>query len=845
MVMGRWMAGVVALAAASTVGCGGDGAAPAGGATLPSAPVEVIRDERGIPHLYAQNDEDLFFAYGYQLASDRMLQLEMFRRFSHGRLSEVLGADGPGAGADNSLIDDRFARIFNWKHWGTLDAALMKEQEPEHYKLTSAWVDGINKRVDEVNGGAVGAPFGFDEIGIQPEKWTHEDVYIVQKMVGFGLDQTIQYEVMVTFAHILEAPLEAIQLFKPVRDTFAVPPEDRPNGQSAMGGQSHERKLKSGQLPQEASIKTLSRLQHMKALGSNNWAVDGRHTASGKPIIAGDPHLGFGFSGIVYGLHLNSMDAGGTFDVVGFSFVGAPGIFAGHNRRVAYTETSAFSDVMDMWAVEVVDGKANIGGELVETVERVETINIKGAEPDVITVIDVPGYGVVMPASLVGAPPFAGAGKEAMVGWTGFKARPARYFRELMRVNDLDEFEAAVERLPEMSYNFVAADATGISYKVGVDVPLRNTPAFGMEPWRVMDAGVADSLWPEGKFLSAEQKPHSRATERGWIATANNDPFGFTADGLLHNDPWYYGALFPPGWRAGRIEDELNRLTAQGGITVEQMQALQMDTHSNAADDFVPVLAQAHANIAGDADLAEFAGRADLDTLVQLITQDWDRQMQRDSSGAVAFHAFAHFAAKQVLADNLPLLFDITLETAPMYMLKVAALALNGKYPDADAVLEEGRDRVVLLALDATAEWLTERFGGVDPAGYTFSDVRLASMDHAYGRPISLPAVPTDGGESTVNVAQSKFSTEGAVNDTWSQHWGAIERQVMSFDDSGQPQSFANFALGNVADPSSPHFDNAMSDWLNGNYNKLLYKRSEIEAAQDSRHTIPAADQRR
>ena len=87
---------------------------------LPKSAVEVLVDDAGIPHIFAQDDEDLFFAYGYQLASDRMLQLEMFRRFAHGQLSEVLGVNGPGSAGETSLIDDRFARIFNWKHWGKL-----------------------------------------------------------------------------------------------------------------------------------------------------------------------------------------------------------------------------------------------------------------------------------------------------------------------------------------------------------------------------------------------------------------------------------------------------------------------------------------------------------------------------------------------------------------------------------------------------------------------------------------------------------------------------------------------------------------------------------------------------
>jgi penicillin G amidase len=824
--------------AALLAGCTDDATtAPA----LPKAEVEILVDDAGVPHIYAKDDEDLFYGYGYQLATDRMLQLEMFRRFAHGRLAEVLGPEGFGAAGANALIDDHFARIFDWKKWGKADAELMARDEPEHYKLTSAWVAGINQRIAEIHGGQAPVPFGFSELGFSPEAWAPDDVYIVQKMAGFGLDQTIDGEVFVTFVkQLAPAALDAIQLFKPARQVFTMPEDERPGatGQLSLGGDG-ELACRGGEFTPEMAkgLEKLAHIHDMKALGSNNWAVDGRHTDNGMPIVAGDPHLGYSFSGTTYALHLNSADAGGSFQVTGFSFVGAPGIFAGHNEHVAYTETSAFSDVMDMWAVEIVDGKAKIGGQLVETTTREEIIHVKGGADDVITVTEVPGYGVIMPYDLVGSPiSIAGEGKEILVGWTGFKARPARYFRELMRVKNVDEFETAVGRMGEMSYNFVAADAQAISYKVGVEVPARNLPAEGREPWLAMDGNDPEAIWPAGQFLSDDQKPHSRGATRGFLVTANNDPFGFTGDGRVDNDPWYYGALFPPGWRAGRIDEEITRLADEGPITPEAMQALQMDVHENMADDFVPVLAEAWAAVGTDPDLAEFAGREDLATLVELLTVDWDRQMKRDSAGALAFHAFAHLATRQVLEDDLnPLLFRIVLSRVPIYLLKIGALALKGEYPNGADAMQEGRDRIVLLALDATAAWLTEKFGGVDPALYAYRDMRVTDLDHAYGRGMPIDEIPTDGGESTVNVAQSTFLDGAEIADQWRSDWGPIERQVMGFDAEGRPYSTANFALGNVADPESPHFDDALSGWIEGDYRKLLFDRADVETKAESR----------
>ena len=837
-------------ASLALLGCGQDAGSADTEASLPSAPVRIVIDEMGIPHVYAESDEDLFYGYGYQIASDRLLQLEMFRRFALGRLSEALGAGGPGSVGQDSLTDDRFARIFDWKRWGRSDAEWMRQHEPEHYELTSAWVSGINARIDEVRAGRAPLPFGFAELDLEPSRWSPDDVYVVQKMAGFGLDQTIQFEVFVTFVkQFAPTVLDSIELFAPARPTFSLPEDDRPQGTESRRERAADGHEWACYDPAEAgaqlkpALDGLFRLNHLRALGSNNWALDGRHTSTGMPILAGDPHLGYAFSGISYAIHLDSQRGGGTFNAAGFSFVGAPGIFAGHNDAVAWTETSSFADVMDMWAVEVVDGKARLGDDWVDTVEREEVIDIKGGEPDVITVVDVPGYGVIMPSSLVGSPlPIAGAGKEVLVGWTGFSQRPARYFRELMRVRSLDEFDAAVLRMPEMSYNFVAADASGIAYRVGVEVPARNSPAPGREPWWTMDAADPSSLWPQGARLSEEQRPHSRAEERGWIVTANNDPFGFTANGRLDDDPWYYGALFPPGWRASRIESELQRLIAQGKVSVEDMQALQMDVRSNLADDLVPVIAEVWEQAVADPELSELASRPEIQSLVQLITVDWDRRMTRDSSAAVAFHAFAHLVTRGVIEDDIsPVLFGVVLDAAPMYLLKIATMALQGRYGGGDEVMQQGRGRIVLEALGATADWLEGRFGSVEAGAYVFADVRSSSMAQGYGRGMDLFELPTDGGESTVNVAQSKFLQDGMIRDRWVSQWGPIERQVTSFRADGAPEAYANFALGNVADTASPHFDDAMSDWVEGRYRKILFDGDEVEAAAEREIELAAA----
>ena len=329
------------------------------GAVEPSV-IDIIIDEQGIPHIFADTDEDLFYGYGYQIATDRLFQLDMFRRRALGRTSEVLGVEG--------IIPDQQAAIFNWAHWGRLDGQWMATHEPIRYRLIESYVEGVNARISEVLGGDVALPheYGAEGYDFRPEHWSADDVFVIQKMAGFSQDLTLEFEVLLTladrfFGHLLEG----IELFKPVRTAFGMPDSDR----QLQLGQTHPDPIQMttpGTIPFSPHITPstgLRGLTKIRGLGSNNLAVDGRHTDTGAPYLAGDPHMGIGYSGLLYAVHLNSKDSGGLYNVAGFAFVGAPGIAMGHNEHVSWSPTSSFADVMDLWEVEVSAEGVHVGDD--------------------------------------------------------------------------------------------------------------------------------------------------------------------------------------------------------------------------------------------------------------------------------------------------------------------------------------------------------------------------------------------------------------------------------------------------------------------------------------------------
>ena len=808
--------------------------------------VEVLVDDRGVPHIYAETDADLLYAAGYQLATDRLFQIDLVRRRALGRGAEVLGS--------SKVDQDKISRLFNFKHWGALDAARLKDESPDDYALVVAWVAGINRRIDEVRRGEEPLPYGFgpEQADYQPTPWSEVDPFIVAKMIAFGNSNSLEYEFLTTVVERLSpATFESIEPLRPAVATFGVPSEDRPETDAAskarpafMADRLPALRKAAGALKLDvaAQLSAMSNaLSAFRVLGSNNWAVDGRFTENGKPLICNDPHQPLDSPSVLYAQHLNSAARGGSFDVAGFGFAGTPLVQLGHNRHIHWTATTGFADCMDLLSVEVQGDTINAGGKTVSITLRPEEIKVKGADPVTLEVRDVDGYGVLLGDAL----PFPEAlavdpGRSVLINWTGFRAtNEVAAFIAMGRAQSLKQWEEAVDKIEVGTFNWLAADQAGISYHVHTLIPDRGSPAARQMPYLVVDGDDPGYYWTDA-FLSADKLPRSRAEATGFIVTANNDPFGFTADGDVHNDPWYYGAFFDPGYRAARIEARLQDLAKDGDISVADMQALQLDTHSGMAEQLLPVLAEVYAKLPSDEALARFRDRPELSTLADLLTVDWNRTMQQDQPGALAFHAFAHFLATRVYRDDLPATFSPILDTAASTLLKFTVLTVTGQFPDSESLMTEGRDVLVMDALSDTAAWLTQAFGEVSPEAYDWGARHGTSFRNPFGGRLTGEWTPTHGGEDTVNVSGSTFYEENTTDvvDRFTSHDGAVFRIVTRFLDDGTPEAVVNFPRGNSGDPDSPHFADTLEAWREGRYAKLPFERDEIEAALDTTFTI-------
>ncbi|MFO7565642.1 MAG: penicillin acylase family protein [Enhygromyxa sp.] len=811
-----------------------------------TAEVEVVIDDRGIPHIYAANDDDVAFASGYQMASDRLFQMELMRRRALGTQAEVLGED--------FVSQDIVSRTFNLRYWGGLNAERLREEDPAVYNFVIAWLAGVNQRIAEVLDGDAPLPYGFAEAGFMPTTWERDDEFAIAKLLYLGNSNSLERDLLATILHrILPDTWDAFELAKPLFDVAIMPEDEIP---TAFRPDSRPSALERAPAPvpmepfsAEAVIEAMTRLSHgfghVGPIGSNNWAIDGRHTDSGRPMIANDPHQPLQSPSLMYALHINSIERGsGTLDVAGFAFAGTMGVQLGHNRHLQWTATTNFADVMDLWEVRVEDQGVWAGDEYVEWAVREETIAVKDGEALTLEIRDVPDYGVILPAELIPLPITAN-GRELLANWTGFGATAEeRCFSTIMRATNIEEWEQGVDHMEVAGFNFVGATASEIAYRVNILVPDRDLSS-GALPYLVIDGDKSESYWKG--WLSEEQLPRSRAQNRGWIATANNDPWGFTFDGDVTNDPFYYGYFFAAGHRAKRIHDEFERLTEQGEVSVDDMVDLQLDTHSAMSDLLLPIIAEAVEQIGSDNELAEFVGNEDILTLAQVLA-DWDQKMDRDSPGALVWHMWLHYMAWETVEDDFAFLYTLVFGEEPPFVIKIPALALLGGY-EGDGLLDESPAWIAVEGLRRTADWLNETYGGVDPGNYRWGDMHGTRFANPFGAELDGGWTPTNGGEDTVNVSSSNFYADsfGAPAERFESKDGAIFRVVTTFAEDGTPEARVNFPRGNSGDPNSPHWDDTLQDWVEGVYTHFPFRPSEVEAAAESSYSLtpeqfPSAD---
>ncbi|WP_167816970.1 penicillin acylase family protein [Thermus tengchongensis] len=505
-----------------------------------SAPVEVVRDRWGVVRVRAASLEDLFFAQGFVHAQERLWQMEFQRRVGQGRLAEVLG--------EAALPQDRFLRT-----WGFYRAAESAYERlyPEEKRAVDAYVAGVNAFLES------GAPLPpeFRLLSFRPEPWTGPDVLVWAKMMSFDLSMNWEEELL---RHRLLArgvsPERLLELLPPY-------PEDAP---TILQAEDLNLPLSREEAP--AALLRLAPPRFLEA--SNNWVVSGSRTATGKPFLADDPHLGLQAPSLWF---LMALEAPG-YRVIGATLPGVPGIVIGRNERIAWGVTNVGADVQDLYLLEDVGGKGyRYKGQVVPYRVREERIRVKGGKEEVLWVRET-HYGPVITDALQDPPKTPMA-----LRWVSLDEEDhiLMAFLGVNRARNWQEFTEALRHYSAPSQNFVYADVDGnIGYIAPGKFPIRREGHTGMVPV------PGNGEWDWQGYRKPEEWPKVLNPKEGFVVTANHKvtPKGF---------PYALTYDWAEPYRAERIRE---MLLAKEKLSLEDMKAIQMDQKSLLFRDFRPVL---------------------------------------------------------------------------------------------------------------------------------------------------------------------------------------------------------------------------------------------------------------
>jgi penicillin G amidase len=730
-------------------------------------PVKVLRDEWGIAHIYAETQDDLFFAQGLVAAQDRLWQMDLWRRVGEGKLAEVLGP--------SAVERDRFARLIRYR--GDMKAEY-ESYAPDARQIIEAFVRGVNAQI-ELSKDRL--PVEFQLTGSKPEPWTPE--VCLTRMAGYVMTRNASTEV-------LRAQLVREFGKEFVDEWVETEPErkiEMPEGLDLAGIDS--RILAAG----NAAGRPVT---FNPSDGSNNWVIDGTMSATGKPILANDPHRTIALPSLRYLVHL----VGPGWNVIGAGEPALPGVAAGHNERVGFGFTIVGIDQQDLYVEEVnpanPDEYRYRGKWESMRVER-EQIKVKGAAQPREVELKFTSHGPVIHEDKDRRRAYA-------LRWVGSEPGTAGYLASLTlnRVQNWKEFLKAMERWKVPSENLVYADVDG---NIG-------WVAAGMAPIRKGWSGLLPVPGAEGKyewqgFLPVSELPQSFNPSKHFIATANHNilPPGYKQElGYEWADPIRF-------WRISEVLG-----AAKGKFNVDDFVKLQHDEISLPARELTALLREAK------------GAKPELRPFVEMLTS-WDCNLGKDSAAAALFEIWLSKLPPAVFKRSLPEAAwrAVAGRISPLKTIDNLKNPSPRWFGGEDA--RGGRDSVLLTSLEEAVKEARERLGG-DSSKWRWGQLHVAPFTHALstdaerGALFNLPSVERGGDGNTVN------STGGS---NLRQTHGASFREIL--DVSDWDRSVAASVPGQSGQPGNKHYGDLLSLWAEGKYFPLLYSKQKVEVMAKQR----------
>ncbi|HLS50032.1 MAG TPA: penicillin acylase family protein [Actinomycetaceae bacterium] len=806
--------------------------------------VEILRDERGVPHIYADTDADIFRAQGYVHAQDRFFEMDYRRHLTAGRLAELVGED------EDAIAADRVIRTFGWRRVAEQEWDLLS---PESQAFYTAYAEGVNAYLTDREASQLGVEYTV--LGLvtdlrEIEEWSPIDSLVWLKAMAWDLAANYEAELgrAAALRPLQSDPERVAELYPPYPAELNAPIVPGEVTEAAAVSQVADGEGAAAQAA-DAIDSALAAVQAAPVfigegdgVGSNSFVISGEHTASGAPLLANDPHLAISAPGIWYqvGLHCRELSSRCTFDVTGFSFAGMPGVIIGHNPELAWGLTNLGADVIDFFLARVYDDGTYLReGERIPLKRRSETIIVNGGADVALTVAATehgPIVSGVLPAvsaanntPLADDGPSSGAGGYAVaMSWTALQpGRTGDAVFALNRATDAESVAAAAELFEVPAQNIVFATAEGdIGYQAPGKIPIRG---------EVSDTEVpADGSWPRPGwdarydwqgFVPADDMPRDLNPERGYIVTANQAVQPPGESPFLSND-------FDYGYRAERIRQQITTAIERGDVIDEAWaNEVMIDNHNPLAAELVPALLRVDVE---DAFVAE---------AVELFEGWRDEGYPQDGDSAAAAYFAAVWAQLLDLTFNDELPASIAPDGGSRWLAVVSGLLEDPHstwWDDRTTVnLVESRDEILLRSLVQARKELTNRLGK-DPTSWQWANLHVAAPTHAVlgaqVEPIQWVVNPTPigvgGGSSIVNATawNAQVDEDGVTDYSVT----AVPSMRMAIDMGNRDGAQWVSLTGNSGHPASRHYDDQFEAWAAGETFPWPSSRSAVvDAAVD------------
>jgi penicillin G amidase len=798
--------------------------------------VEVLRDRYGVPHIRAGTMHDLLFAQGYVTAQDRFWQMEFWRRIGSGRLSELFGKA--------TLGTDMYLRTVGFRRVAEQEYA---EMNPGDKAVLDAYAEGVNAYIMGRPARKLGLEFSLlalQGVKVTIEPWTPVNSITWLKLMAEDLGGNMRKELYtIDLLHALGASLTRDFMGGYRFGEHPVIVEDNEMPPALLKAKGEPSLLAPRRLAALSGVPTrlVGGFDPGKSLaigtgpgiGSNNWVIGGSLTASGKPILANDPHLGIQMPSIWYEIELScpagaeGAAAGRAFHVRGFSFAGTPGVVIGHNERIAWGVTNVGPDVQDLYVERINPenpAQYEADGRWVDMRVIREEIRVRGEdEPVLLTVrqtrhgpiiTDDGGFAGYRGFSLTPHAPFPAAIelKALSLRWTALqKSNTFRSVLLLDQAANFTEFRDALRSWDIPSQNFVYADVDGnIGYQCPGLIPIR----------RGGDGSVPAPGWTDEHewtgFVPFDELPSSYNPAKGYIVTANNP---VTSERYRH----FLSGDFDHGYRAARITEMIE--AAGRKITPRDVMAMQGDILNISAREVIPFLAGLTLTDPGAA-----AARG--------VLQKWDLRMAAESAGAAVYSRFWVSLVEAIFKDKIPrslwnpeTAFDDNsrLMDVVLRLLKEPRHVFwdDRRTPDK----RETRDDILVSALAAAARKGTKvqgkdltrwRWGRDHTAVFrnqTLGKSGIGLVERMFNR----GPVPVGGGFQQVFCTDWKFGEAFRVRSVSSL------RHLVDLSDLAS--SLAMNTTGQSGHPGSRHYADMIGSWSTVRYHPTFWDRSALDSS--------------